>query len=172
MFILQHVCFFKLKAADVKPHFIAVHRHIWMYRHFLFENLTSVRANAQAQMFRWSKDRQFSRLFFFPPHTNLLDHFTKDGLCFIQSFIITYSSSEKFSFCLSHTDKFTKVPCSLVDSCVGDGCDGGSLMFLVVTYLERTKCREWWTFAFVYFTSLIMTQLYCSWGWIMSTPLN
>lgn len=93
-----------------------------------FENLTSVRENTRAQMFptKAQIDSFQGSLF---SHTNLLDHFTKDGLSFIQSFIIMYSSSEKSCFCLSHTDKFTKLPCSLVDSCVGDGCDWGSLMF-------------------------------------------
>lgn len=39
------------------------------------------------------------------------------------------SRCEKFCFCLAEAAKFTKAPCSLVDSCVGAGCDKGSLSF-------------------------------------------
>lgn len=39
------------------------------------------------------------------------------------------SRCEKFCFCLPQAAKFTKAPRSLADSCVGAGCDKGSLSF-------------------------------------------
>lgn len=142
---------YKLQAVDIKRHCNAAQLTWYSLRvlDLLFENLTSVRVNTRAQMFFcWSTDRQFSRLSFF--HPNLWDHFTKDGLSLIQSFIIMYSSCEKFCFCLSHSDKFTKLPCSLVDSCVGDGCDKGSLMFWLwhIWSARNVEIGELWIYTF------------------------
>lgn len=65
-------------------------------------------------------------------------------------------------FCLSHTDKFTKPPCGSVDSCVGDGCDEGSLMFFG---RDIFGAQEMWRLVnseFINISSLTVTQLFNS----------
>lgn len=54
----------------------------------------------------------------------------------------------KFCFCLSHTDTFTKLPCSWVDSCVGDGCEGSSLKFWLwhIWSARDVKIGELWIY--------------------------
>lgn len=131
---LAHIYFaaslyYKLQAVDIKHQCNAAQltSSSLSALALLFENLTSVRVNTWAQMFsaKAQIDSFQSSLF---PHKPMRS-FHKKWFIFHTVIIIMYSSSEKFCFCRSHTDKFTKLPCSLVDSCVVDGCDEGSLMF-------------------------------------------
>lgn len=125
---LCHPLYCKLKAVDIQSHGNAAQltSSSLSVMDLLFGNLTSVRVNTWAQVF--SAKTQINS-FQGSLHAQTRYHFMKNGLSFIQSLIIMYSPGEKFCFCLSYTDKFTKLPCSLVDSCVGDGCDEDSLMF-------------------------------------------
>lgn len=86
------------------------------------ENLRGFSVSTWAQMFSAKEQINGFQASLFFPHKPL-----ERWLSFVQSFIIIYSPSEKFCLCLSHTDKFTKRPCSLVDSCAWDRYDEGSL---------------------------------------------
>ena len=154
--------YYKLKAVDIKPHCNAAQLtpSSLSAMDLLFENLTSVRVNTRAHVF--SAKAQINSF-----QGSLFTHepcrsFYKRCLSFIQSLIIMYSSCEKFCVCLSYTDKFTKLPCSLVDSCVGDGCDKASLMFFGRDIFGAHEMRRLVNSEFINFSSLTAMHLFRS----------
>lgn len=82
--------YYELKAADTQPHFTAARLTPCSLGvvGLSFENLVRVKVSTDL----------CTTVFQGPPTQALLDQFTKDGLSFIQSFIATYSSSEKIQF--------------------------------------------------------------------------
>lgn len=113
----------------------------------------SVRVNTWVHIYYFSIDG-FQGSTFFHPHKMHCDRFTGVGLYFILSFIIMYSSNEKFR--LAYIAKFTKPPCGSVKSCVG-WMDVTKAAWCFGCDIFRAK--EMYRLVYKIFSSLTITQI-------------